>query len=106
MAAPPPSEPSETSEPFPITRYSSQDWWRVLKELPSSAVLVRIAPRMAANVVVATLVAWLRVAGLLRLSFPALPHQLAGAFLPPRLVAILARGALGGGGADPLFGVF
>ena len=40
---------SETSEPFPITRYSSQDWWRVLKELPSSAVLVRIAPRMAAN---------------------------------------------------------
>ena len=77
MAAP----PSETSEPFPITRYSSQDWWRVLKELPSSAVLVRIAPRMAANVVVATLVAWLRVAGLLRLSFPALPHQLAGAFL-------------------------
>ena len=77
MAAPPPSE----SEPFPITRYSSQDWWRVLKELPSSSVLVRIAPRMAANVVVATLVAWLRVAGLLRLSFPALPHQLAGAFL-------------------------
>ena len=80
-AAVPPSEPSEASEPFPITRYSSQDWWRVLKELPSSSVLVRIAPRMAANVVVATLVAWLRVAGLLRLSFPALPHQLAGAVL-------------------------
>lgn len=68
----------EDQNSFP---YKRDDWLRNLLSIPRSTVLRRISGHIVFNIAVAALFCAVRSLGLLKATFPAVLHSLAGAFL-------------------------